>query len=75
MVLGLLGMDMPQPIKEGAVEISWDRSPTNPKKIRTHIILDFGKTDWTPEKAATKQGHVVRTLRRYFGVKLPEIRQ
>jgi len=75
MVMSFLGLDMPEPVEEKMVKISWDRSPANSRKIRVHIILDFGKTDWSPEKAADKQGYVVRTIRRYFGVKLSRIKQ
>jgi len=71
----LFGMDMPEPIKEKMIEISWDRSPSDPRKIRQHIILDFGKTDWSPEKAVDKAGYVIRTIRRQFGVKLSRIQQ
>jgi len=75
MVMSFLGLDMPEPVEEKMVKISWDRSPANSRNIRVHIILDFGKTDWSPEKAADKQGYVVRTIRRYFGVKLSRIKQ
>ena len=75
MVMRFLGMDMPDPIKEKMVEIYWDRSPSDPSRIRQHIILDFGKTDWPPEKAVEKAGYVVRTIRRQFGVKLSRIHQ
>lgn len=71
----LLGLDMPEPIKEKMIEIRWDRSPSDPRKIRQHIILDFGKTDWKPEKCAAKGGYVIRTIRRYFNVKLSRIKQ
>jgi len=75
MVIRLFGMDMPDPIKEKMIEIHWDRSPTDPSKIRQHIILDFGKTDWDAHKAVTKAGYVIRTIRRQFGVKLSRIQQ
>lgn len=75
MVASLLGMDMPEPIKEKMIEIHWDRSPTDPRKIRQTIILDFGKTDWDSHKAVTKAGYVVRTIRRQFGVRLSRIQQ
>ena len=71
----LLGMDMPEPINEKMIQIYWDRSPSDPRKIREHIILDFGKTDWSPEKAVDKAGYVIRTIRRQFGVKLSRIQQ
>jgi len=75
MVMSLFGMKMPDPIKEKMIEISWDRSPTDPSRIRQHIIFDFGKTDWNPDKAVDKMGFVVRTIRRQFGVKLSRIQQ
>ena len=75
MVMGSLGLDMPEPIKEKMIEIYWDRSPTDSRKIRQHFIIDFGKTDWTPDKAVGKAGYVVRCIRRHFGVKLSRIRQ
>jgi len=75
MVMAFLGMDMPEPIIEKMIEIRWDRSPSDPRKIRQHIILDFGKTDWDPHKAVVKAGFVVRTIRRQFGVKLSRIQQ
>lgn len=75
MVMSMLGMDMPEPIKEKMIEIRWDRSPSDPRKIRQTYIIDFGKTDWSPEKAVNKAGFVVRTIRRQFGVKLSRIKQ
>ena len=75
MVASFLGMDMPEPIKEKMIEIHWDRSPTDPRKIRQTIILDFGKTDWDPHKAVVKAGYVIRTIRRQFGVRLSRIQQ
>ena len=75
MIRSLLGLDMPEPIKEKMIEIYWDRSPSDPQKVRQHFILDFGKTDWSPEKAVNKAGYVVRTIRRNFGVKLSRIQQ
>lgn len=76
MVFGaLFGLDMPEPIKEKMIEIYWDRSPSDPRRIRQHIILDFGKTDWGPDKAVDKAGFVIRTIRRQFGVKLSRIQQ
>ena len=74
-VMSMLGLDIPEPIKEKMIEIYWDRSPTDRSKIRQHIILDFGKTDWSPDKAVDKAGYVVRTIRRHFGVKLSRIKQ
>ena len=75
MVMQFLGMDMPEPIKEKMVEIHWDMSPSDPRKIRQTIIFDFGKTDWNPDKAVDKLGYVIRSIRRHFGVKLSRIRQ
>lgn len=75
MIMQLLGMDMPEPIREKMIEISWDRSPSDPRKIRQHIILDFGKTDWDAHTAVVKAGYVIRTIRRQFGVKLSRIKQ
>ena len=75
MVMQFLGMDMPEPIKEKMIEIHWDRSPSDSRKIRQHIILDFGKTDWSPHEAVEKAGYVIRTIRRQFGVKLSRIQQ
>ena len=75
MVLQFLGMDMPEPIKEKMIEIHWDRSPTDPRKIRQTIIFDFGKTDWSSSKAVDKLGFVIRTIRRQFGVRLSRIQQ
>lgn len=75
MVMRFLGLDMPEPVKEKMVEISWDRSPTDPRKIREHIILDFGKTDWSPEEASDRSIRVIRTIRRQFGVKLSKVRR
>ena len=75
MVMSFLGLDMPEPIKERMIEISWDRSPADPRKIRQHIILDFGKTDWDANTAVEKAGYVIRTVRRQFGVKLSRIQQ
>ena len=74
-IMGMLGLGMPESIKEKMIEIYWDRSPTDPRKIRQHIILDFGKTNWSPEKAADKARYVIRTIRRQFGVKLSRIQQ
>lgn len=75
MVMAFLGMDMPEPIIEKMVEIRWDRSPSDPRKIRQTIVFDFGKTDWEPDKAVDKLGFVIRTIRRQFGVKLSRIQQ
>ena len=75
MVMSFFGLDMPEPIREKMIEISWDRSPTDSRKIRQHITLDFGKTDWSPDKAVEKAGYVIRTIRRQFGVKLSRIQQ
>lgn len=75
MVMQFLGMDMPEPIKEKMIEVRWDRSPSDPRKIRQTIIFDFSKTDWSPEKAVDKMGYVIRTIRRQFGVKLSRIQQ
>jgi len=74
-LMGMLGCDMPEPIKEKMIEIYWDRSPSDPRKIRQHIILDFGKVDWSSEKAVDKASYVIRTIRRQFGVKLSRIKQ
>ncbi len=73
--MSLFGLDMPEPIKEKMIEIYWDRSPTDSRRIRQHIILDFGKTDWTPEKSVDKAGYVIRTIRKQFGVRLSRIKQ
>lgn len=75
MIMSLLGLDMPEPIKEKMIEIYWDRSPSDSRRIRQHIILDFGKTTWGPEKSVDKAGYVIRTIRRHFGVKLSRILQ
>ena len=68
-------MSMPSPITEGAVTVWWDRSPSDSHKIRQHIILDFGKTDYDPEVAANKATDVVRTVRKEFHVCLARIQQ
>ena len=75
MVMQFLGMDMPETIKEKMIEVYWDRSPSDSRKIRQHIIFDFGKTDWSPTKAVDKMGYVIRTIRRQFGVRLSRIQQ
>jgi len=75
MVMSFLGMDMPEPIKEEMIEIRWSRSPSDPRKICQTIIFDFGKTDWSPDKAVNRLGYVIRTIRRQFGVKLSRIKQ
>lgn len=73
--MSLFGFDMPKPIEEKPVKISWDRSPSNPRKIVTTIVLDFGELDWSPEKAADKQRLVINSIRRHFSVKLERIRR
>lgn len=75
MVMSFFELDMPKPVEENAVKISWDRSSIDRRKIRTTIVLDFGKVDWSPEKAAEKQRLVINQVRRSFGVKLERIRK
>jgi len=58
---------LPEPIKEGPVEIRFERSRG---KIRVTYIIDFGETDLDPHKAATVLKEIVGILRLGLGVSL-----
>ena len=60
-----------QPIKEGAVEIRFDRSDG---KIRVTYIVDFAKTDLSPGAAANVQKAIVTVLRKGLGVSLSRLK-
>jgi len=56
-------------IKEGAVEI---RFVDSKGKQKITVIIDFGKTDISPNKASAVFKSIVQTLRLGLGVKLSE---
>ena len=73
MLGALLGLDMPEPVSEGGVLIKWERSSADPRKIKTTIILDFGKTTLAPEKAGLLICRIAQMLRYPMKVKLDRI--
>ena len=54
---------IPEPIKEGAVEISWEFSEVQVDKIKAIISIDFGMTDLSSSEAADVQRAIVNVLR------------
>lgn len=61
---------MPNPIVEGCVSIYFDRSSEDPRKVRTHITIDYGKIKLMPDVAAEKNLCIIREIRKQFGVLL-----
>jgi len=70
-----LGLDMPEPVDEGGVNIRWDRSPNDSRKIRTTIVLDFAKTSLSGEEAGHLICRIAQMLRRPMKVKLDRIKR
>jgi len=60
-----------QPIKEGPVEIRFDRSDG---KIRVTYTVDFAQTDLSPGAAANVQKAIVTVLRKGLGVSLSRLK-
>ena len=60
-----------QPIKEGAVEIRFDRSNG---KIRVTYTVDFAQTHLSPGAAANVQKAIVAVLRKELGVSLSKLK-
>ncbi len=73
MIMSFLGLDMPEPVTEKGVNIRWDRSSTDSRKIRVTITLDFGKTNLEPEKAARLICRIAQILRYPMKVRLDRI--
>lgn len=63
-------MNIPQPIEEGPVQISWRQSVADPQKAVSVFEVDFGKTDFSPGRAANVEKAVVAILRVGLGVSL-----
>lgn len=59
-------------IKEGPVEIRFEDSKEG--RIKVTYIVDFGKTDFSPSKAATAMKAMVAVLRSSLDVKLSKCR-
>ena len=64
-------VNLPQPIKEGPVEIRFDRSD---RKVRVTYIVDFAQTDLSPGAAANVQKAIVAVLRTGLGVSLSRLK-
>jgi len=59
--------DIFEPIKEGAVEICFEKSNG---KIKTTFIIDFAKTNLTPLETAKIHKEIVEAFKTGLGVKL-----
>lgn len=63
----LFGDEM-EPVKEGPVEIGFERSEQG--RIKLTVSIDFGKTSLEPSKAAAILTSIVNILRASLDVKL-----
>ncbi len=63
-------MQIPEPIVEGPVKISWKQSVTDPLKAVSTFEVDFGKTDFNPVQAAAIERAIVTILRGTLKVSL-----
>ncbi len=69
-IMSLLGMDMPEPVREKGVTIRWERSSKDPRKIKATIVLDFAETTLTGQEAGHLINRIAQMLRRPMKVKL-----
>ena len=69
----MFGMLNPyETIEEGPVVIRFEESKKKRDRIKVDFIVDFGKTDLSPEKASTVLLSIVNILRLRLGVSLPK---
>ena len=67
----MFGMLNPyETIEEGPVVIRFEESKKD--RIKVDFIIDFGKTDLSPEKASALLRSIVANLRLGLGVSLPK---
>ncbi len=64
-----------RPINEKMITVSFDESPANPQKVRAHITIDYGETDYPPDDIAKKMLHVVRAIRKQFHIGLRQFQR
>ena len=67
-------MWLPEPITEGPVKLSWRQSVADPQKVVSVFEVDFGKTNFSPEKAVDVQRAIVAILRGTLDVSLSKIK-